>query len=357
MDQSIVIYKKTVYDSPVSVHILLYQEAIQLYDVQTAAFISSIPLKNVSHFTSEHEYVTIHFKHSDDVKLVMEDDHPLLPEIKQVEKKTLLKPRMKVLLLTGVVIAGIILLNILFSSIVADAGLKLITPQYEAELGEEMFNSTVPQSLVDERRTAIAQAFADKLRLSDKYHIQVCVLKAREINAFAIPGGHIVVYSGLLDKMQNYDEFVALLGHEGSHIIERHTTRAILKELSTKLFLIFFMDVSQVGSILLLNADKLRGLSYSRDLEREADEKGLLIMQRNRVDMNGMLQMFNRLKEADTVCTPAFLNTHPLTGDRIRYTTENINKAQQHNVNIDPVLQELWNNLQKKEDKNDDPAE
>jgi beta-barrel assembly-enhancing protease len=357
MDQSVVTYKKTVYDTPQEVQILLYQDAIQMYDVQTSAFISSIPLKHVSHLTNENEQVTIHFKHSDDLKLLLEDDHPLLPEIKQLEKKPLIRSRMKVLILTVAVIGGILLLNIIFSSLVADVGLKTITPEYEAQLGEEMFNATVPQTLVDERRTAIAQAFTDKLHLSDKYHIEVCVLRAREVNAFAIPGGHIVVYSGLLDKMQSYDEFVALLGHESSHIIERHTTRSILKELSTKLFLIFFMDVSQVGSILLLNADKLRGLSYSRSLEREADEKGLAIMQRNKVDMNGMLQMFNRLKEADTLGTPAFLNTHPLTDDRIRYTKDNIKKAKQNNAVVDPVLQELWQNLQKKEDTNEDTVQ
>jgi Zn-dependent protease with chaperone function len=357
MDTSVVLYRKTAYDAPLEVQILLYQDAIQLYDVHTSAFISSLPLKNISHFTQKEEQVTVHFKDSDDVKLMLEDDHPLLPELQKAEKKKLLRPGGKVFVLTSVVIAAILLLNYIFSLVVADIGLRIISPQYEAQLGEQMFSSSVPQTLVDERRTAIVQAFTDKLQLSDTYKIQVTVLRSAEINAFAVPGGHIVVYTGLLDKMQHYDELVALLSHETTHINERHTTRSILKQLSSKLFLIFFMDVSQVGGVLLLNADKLRALSYSRSLEKEADEKGLKIMLRNKVDVNGMLGMFNRLKEADTTGTPVFLNTHPLTEKRIRYTMENIKKLHQVNAVVDPVLQELWQNLQKKEDTEADPAE
>jgi predicted Zn-dependent protease len=357
MIDPVAIYRKTAYEDPVEVKILLYQEAIQMYDLKTSVFISSIPLKQLSHFTAEEELITVHFRHSDDIKLVLDDDHPVLPELRKAEKKPFLKPGGKVLVLTVAVIAGVLLLNVLFSSIVASIGLRLITPEYEQQLGDQMFNATVPQTLVDERRTATIQTFADKLKLSENYKIKVTVLRVREVNAFAIPGGNIVIHTGLLDKMESYDELVALLGHEASHINERHTTRSILKEVSTKLFLIFFMDVSQVGGILLLNADKLRGLSYSRSLETEADEKGLEIMQRNRVDVNGMVKMFERLKEADTTGTMEFLNTHPVTDKRIRYTKKNIEKLKQTNVAVDPVLQELWVNLQKKEEEVEVAAE
>ncbi|MCE3281890.1 MAG: exported zinc metalloprotease YfgC precursor [Chitinophagaceae bacterium] len=349
MDAPVALYSKTAYDEPIEVRLLVYQEAIQLYHPQTSAFLLSVPLKYLGHFTTLGETVTIHFTHNEDVKLVLEDDHPLLPELRAAEKRPFLKPGGKVLILTLVVIAGVLFLNHIFSSIVADIGLKIITPQYESELGEQMFHSTVPAAAVDERRTAVLQAFADRLALSDNYRIRVCVLRANDANAFAVPGGRIVVFSGLIDKMQGYDEIVALLGHEASHVNQRHTTRAILKEVSSKLFLIFFMDVSQVGAILLLNADKLRGLSYSRNLEKEADEEGLKIMLRNRVDANGMLRMFDRLKEGDTLATPTFLNTHPLTENRVRYTRKNIEDANQRNAVLDPVLQELWTNLKRKD--------
>ncbi len=351
MTDAIALYRKTAYDTPQEVKILLYQEAVQMYDVHTSAFISSILLKQLSHFTNEGDMVTVHFKHSEDIKLILEDDHSLLPKIRKAEKKPFLKPGGKVLVLTIAVITGILLLNILFSSIVASVGLRLIKPEYEKQLGDQMFNATVPQSLVDERRTATIQTFADRLQLSEKYKIKVTVLRKREVNAYAIPGGNIVIYTGLLDKMQHYDELVALLGHESSHINERHTTRSILKEASTKLFLIFFMDVSQIGGILLLNADKLRGLSYSRSLENEADEKGLEVMRKNKVDMKGMLRMFTRLKEADTLGTPDFLNTHPLTNKRIKNTKKLIDQSVQNDTKVDPVLQELWLNLQKKDDE------
>jgi predicted Zn-dependent protease len=349
MDENLIIYRRSAYGDEQEVKLLIYQDAFQLYDPVTSEFITSLSLKHVELLTEANERITVHFKHSEDVKLIVEDDHPLILEIMATQKKKLLSTGQKVLLYTVFVIAGVLLLNQIFSSVVADIGLKLISPQYEAQLGEEMYQSTVPNSLVDERRTAILQTFANKLQLSDRYNIKVTVLRARDVNAFAVPGGNVVIFTGLLDKMEGYDELVALLGHEVSHITERHTTRALLKDVSNKLFLIFFMDVSQVGAVLLLNADKLRSLSYSRSLEREADEKGLALMMKNKVNVNGMLKMFDRLKDVDTTVTPLFLNTHPLTEKRIDYTRKQIRQINQSNVTVDPVLQELWMNLQRKD--------
>jgi predicted Zn-dependent protease len=345
MEGSKAIYRKNAYETPVDVKLMIYQDAIQLYDVHTLAFLESIPLKQMSLLTEGREEVTIHFKNSDDIKIILEDDHPLLPEIKKAQKRVWIKPGGKVAILTGVVIAVILFLNFIFSSLVADVGLKLITPEYEAKLGDEMFQSAIPPTSIDGKRTAMIQSFANKLELSKTYNIQVSVMKSDDINAFAIPGGHIVVYAGLIEKMKSHEELVALLGHEASHINERHTTRAMLKDLSSKLFLIFFMDVSQVGAILLLNADRLRGLSYSRGLEKEADEEGLKIMLKNKVNLNGMVQLFETLQIADTVHTPDILNTHPLTEKRIMYTKENIRKANQRDAVVDAELQRLWLNI------------
>lgn len=342
MEAPLAIYRKNAYEAPLEVRLMVYQEAIHLYDPETVAFITSIAFKRLSHITQEGEQVIVHFRESDDLKLVLEDDHPLLPEIRRAEKKPLLRPGGKVAVLTLAVIATVIFLNYIFSAIVADIGLRLITPEYESELGNEMFQSAVPPTAIDGKRTAMIQSFANKLQLSDRYKIQVSVLQSKEMNAFAVPGGNIVVYSGLLDTLRSYEELVALLGHEASHINERHTTRSILKELSSKLFLIFFMDVSQVGAILLLNADRLRGLSYSRKLEREADQKGLQIMMRNRVNPAGMVGLFETLQNADTLHTPDFLNTHPLTKKRIEYTRGIIADLRQSPYPPDPELQRLW---------------
>jgi len=348
MMQPVVLYQRTAYEAPEEVKMLLFQDALHLYHPETNAFLLSIPVKYITELVEKEETVIIRFRHSDDVAIILEDDHPLLPDIRGTQKRKL-KPGAKVALLTLVVIGGILLFNVLLGMLVADVGLRLITPEYEKQLGEQMHNSTVPQTLVDERRTAIMQNFANQLQLSEVYPVKITVLRSREVNAYAIPGGHIVVYTGLLNQMQHYEELVALLGHEVSHINQRHTTRTILKSLSTRLFLILFMDVSQVGGILLLNADRLRSLSYSRSLEQEADEEGLKIMQRNNVDVNGMLDMFNRLKTADTTDVPSFLNTHPLTDKRIRYTKAHIADMKQTNAVQNPVLQELWINLQRKE--------
>ncbi|HEX6914178.1 MAG TPA: M48 family metallopeptidase [Chitinophagaceae bacterium] len=345
MEQPVARYRKNAYDTPASVQLLLYQDAIQMYDTFTTSFIDSIPLRQIAEFTSREDEVTIHFRHNDDVKLVLDDDHPLLPEIRASVRKKWLKPGGKVAVLTAVVIASVIFLNYIFGVIVADIGLKLITPEYEAKLGDEMYQSAITPTMIDGKRTAMIESFSRRLKLSNTYNIRVSVVKSGEVNAFAVPGGHIVIYSGLIDKMKSHEELVALLGHEATHINERHTTRALLQDLSSKLFLIFFMDVSQVGAVLLLNADRLRGLSYSRRLETEADELGMKLMIRNKVSASGMVKLFHTLKQADTVSSTEILETHPLTDKRIRAAKRFINEHPQRDLRPDPELQRLWTSI------------
>jgi predicted Zn-dependent protease len=150
------------------------------------------------------------------------------------------------------------------------------------------------------------------------------VIKGEITNAFALPGGRIVVYTGILDKIKSYPELAALLSHEFTHINNKHTTKSLFRRLGSKVFLgLLFGRVSAVTGVVVDNADNLRSLKYSRRLEKEADIEGLNLLLKRQIDPAGFEQLFIHLKDsAPTNALPEFLGSHPDVNKRIRYINE-----------------------------------
>lgn len=195
-----------------------------------------------------------------------------------------------------------------------------IPMEYEIKLGKTLYEQSIEGYEVLDEKSVVLNDFIKKINLKTEYPIQITVVKSDQINAFALPGGNIVVFSALLDKMESYPELVALLSHEVSHVHYKHSLKAMAREFSGQLFLFMIFG----SDAFIANAThQLTCLSYSRGLEEEADEKGFDIMKQNQVDPQGILDLFKRLKSADeSLEIPQFLSTHPLTDERIEAAQE-----------------------------------
>ncbi len=199
-----------------------------------------------------------------------------------------------------------------------------LPPEMDVKLGDPMFDGMKGDLVIDEVGSASLQAFADKLVIAPTFKLRLHLVKDEQINAFAMPGGHIVVYTGILDKMQEPGELAALLAHEGTHVEKRHSTRGIARDLSGSLFLsLLFGDMGGLAGAVAQKGDELKGLGYSRDLETEADTIGLRRMHANGVDPQGMVKLLELLeREAEDMPEGAsFLSSHPLTKERIATAT------------------------------------
>ncbi len=195
-----------------------------------------------------------------------------------------------------------------------------LPPETDVQLGDPMFEGMKADLAIDEVRSTALQAFGDRLTIAPTFKLRLHLVKDDQVNAFAIPGGHIVVYTGILDKMKEPGELVALLAHEGTHVEKRHSTRGIARDLSGSLFLSLLLgDLGGATTVLAQKGDELKGLSYSRDLETEADTIGIRRMHANGVDPNGMVKLLELLeREAEDMPEGAsFLSSHPLTKDRL----------------------------------------
>ena len=196
--------------------------------------------------------------------------------------------------------------------------------EWEITLGERMHQSLMGEYKVDSSRTVLINAFFRELHYDLQYPVSITVVDSKEINAFAVPGGHIVVYRSIINKMTKPEELVALLSHEVSHIELRHSLRNIFRSMARKMFLMMiFGNESGLAGFLVNNADNLKGLEYSRSLETEADNHGIDLMTSANIDPAGMLALMKMLQKETEGKEPAsFLSTHPVFTSRI----ENIGK-------------------------------
>ncbi|WP_300442726.1 M48 family metalloprotease [Zoogloea sp.] len=151
------------------------------------------------------------------------------------------------------------------------------------------------------------------------------------LNAFAMPGGNIGVHTGLILAAQSESELAGVLSHEVAHVTQRHIARMVGKQSQTGLLMLASLLVavlaakssSQVsqGAIMAGQAAGLSSqLSYSRDFENEADRLGVQNLAAAGFDVRGMVGFFERLQKNSRLYennAPAYMRTHPLTGDRI----------------------------------------
>ncbi len=155
---------------------------------------------------------------------------------------------------------------------------------------------------------------------SPPYTLRVLLVDASPINAFAAPGGYVVVFRGLLERTERPEELAGVLAHEFQHVLHRHVTRALFQDASTGLLLAALTgDVTGALAFGLEAARTLGRLRYSRAAEEEADADGMRMLLTAGIDPSGMIAFFERLrKEAPHLPdTLEYISTHPATERRI----------------------------------------
>jgi len=137
-------------------------------------------------------------------------------------------------------------------------------------------------------------------------------------NAFATPGGVVVVNTGLIEILDGPDELAGIIGHEISHVLQRHGLRQAVKSLGTYGALAILTGGSETVSML---STSILSKAYSRGDENDADEKGLELVYRASIDPHGVpnaLEKLHRYMEAQGYGDGGgYLSTHPATGERV----------------------------------------
>ncbi len=223
--------------------------------------------------------------------------------------------------------------------------LQFISKEREIEMGSQINAAIISEQKLDLERTRSINAFARELNLSTSYPIKIKVVEQKEINAFALPGGYIIVYTGILENMHSAEELAALLSHETAHVNLRHSLKSIAGSAASGMMLsLLLRDASGIIGVVVENADFLRTLHYSRGLERAADEEGMNILLRNQINPIAMNKLMKDLKESNEELpeSMAFLSSHPTTDERINNSALFAKKYQQRSFSTKQSLDSIW---------------
>ncbi|MBC7485341.1 MAG: M48 family metallopeptidase [Cytophagaceae bacterium] len=228
-----------------------------------------------------------------------------------------------------------------------------IPMEYEEKLGQSVYEANMEGLEKNDSLTLLINQFAKEIHFNTNYPIHITVVNVDQLNAYAIPGGEIVVYRKILQEMENEEELAALLAHEVSHVHYRHSLKSISRSLSGYIFLSFlFGDISGLTSVIVENSHSMINLNYSRSLEEEADKKGLEILEANHISQYGFVNLFERMKkEQKDEEYLKYLSSHPQLNERIVYSKGIA--QQQKNLIENPALNKTWADIKRLSHSND----
>lgn len=154
--------------------------------------------------------------------------------------------------------------------------------------------------------------------------VRIFAIDAKLVNAFALPGGYIVVTSGLIGAAASAEEVAGVVGHEIGHTYHRHPTQAIYRTTAVSLLISAIIGDFSGGILVTGIAEWALNSSYSRDAERETDSFAIERLNAANIDGTGLLRFFETLDETTENQSEQngvidLLSTHPRTEDRIAY--------------------------------------
>ncbi len=193
---------------------------------------------------------------------------------------------------------------------------RFVPASVEATIGSQMIDELGKESEFCQGADGLAALDTLVEALSEQtdgtYAFRIYVADQEVLNAFAAPGGHIVLYRSIIDEAESPNEVAGVLAHEMAHVTNGHPARGMVEAMGYGVFRLFTMDESMGAELVKSTVIN----HYSREDELEADRDGVALLNRAGLDSHGLLGFFDKLTERGQEIPGAleFLSTHP-SGD------------------------------------------
>jgi predicted Zn-dependent protease len=206
----------------------------------------------------------------------------------------------------------------------AEFAAGLAPRQFDRALGRSLYGMMVDSESVSSDAEAVAALDACVRAVlpegRDVAEITTALVEDASVeNAFALPGGYVVVYRGMLDRMEDEAELLGVLAHELGHVHERHGVKRLARSAGLSFLLAVTVgDAGGIAGALAQHSGQLVALAYDRDEERDADSFALAVMTERGFDPGQLARLLSRLEEPGNArSVPEILSTHPATSERM----------------------------------------
>jgi predicted Zn-dependent protease len=202
----------------------------------------------------------------------------------------------------------------------------LVPDRVQDPVGQQMVAATAEQGAFcrDPEGIAALQKLVDRLAIAadDDRTYRVYVSNADVLNAFAAPGGHVVIFRAIIDHADTPEEVAGVVAHEMGHVVEDHPAKGLVEAVGYGIFGLLIpggsADTAVIARSLLTN-------HYSRSDELDADRVGVEMLNESGVDSRGLIAFFEHMKAEGNEIPGAleFLSTHP-SGDTRSHKLEDL---------------------------------
>jgi len=197
-----------------------------------------------------------------------------------------------------------------------------ISPETEKKMSAIFGNLAEKETAFPEKHRKL-QALLDTIQRNCAklpYDFKIHIKEAKTVNALAMPGGHIIVFTGLLDKVASENELAYIIGHEFGHYANRDHLRGLGRALVfMTISAVLFGTDSSIGNM-VGHGLSISEMSFSRRQEKNADEFGLAMLNCTYGHVGGATDFFFRMsKEKDPSIFGHYFSSHPENRDRINH--------------------------------------
>ena len=207
------------------------------------------------------------------------------------------------------------------SDVLVRMAVNRIPVEWERTLGESARQELLTGQRVVTEGPAVKAVEEMTRRLTDHvpgspYRFDVTVVRNDAVNAMALPGGSVIVYTGLLKEAESPEEVAGVLAHEVNHVLLRHGVESMVQSVGVMALAMVLLGNQQglIGALERLGI-QLTTMKFSREKETEADLHGLRLLHEANISPAGMIRFFERLAQSEGAPV-ALLSTHPMSAER-----------------------------------------
>lgn len=207
-------------------------------------------------------------------------------------------------------------------------GIEKSSIKLEEKLGDLLWNSIEKSEKVihDPMILRSIDSIVDRISNANDFQeelFKIHVLENDEINAFALPNGHLVIYSGLMLNVENQDELAGVIAHEMAHIQLDHVMKKLIKEIGLSA-LITTATGNSNSELIFESARLISSTAFDRSLEKDADLKAVDYLVASRINPEGFATFLFNLGDQETEFSSYvnWISTHPESRERAAYIIE-----------------------------------